>query len=70
MATPFVQGRLRDKYLKVIIDTACAHCGRPMRIHLDSAMRFDVDESDAEPLLFEPDVDWRTFKGANILDAY
>lgn len=70
MATPFVQGRLRDKYLKVIIDTACAHCGRPMRIGLDSAMQFNIEGSDAEPLVFEPDVDWRTFTEANILDAY
>jgi len=70
MATPFVQGRLRSERLSVRIETECAHCARPIHIALDSAMRYSVEEAGAEPLVFEPQVNWETFTEPNIIHAY
>lgn len=70
IATPFVQGRLRDEQLSVTIETACGHCGRSMRITVGSDMQFSVHDEDASPLVFMPHVDWSTFAEPNIIDAY
>jgi hypothetical protein len=37
---------------------------------LESDLEWSVEESDANPLVFEPDVDWGHFKGANIIHDY
>jgi hypothetical protein len=65
-----VQGRLRREYLSVVIDTACGHCGRPLQIGLDSELRYHVTDPEAEPLVFEPQVNWATFTEPNIIHAY
>jgi len=65
-----VQGRLRGKKLSVEVESECAHCGKVLHISVDSELNSQVREKDAEPLLFEPDVDWETFKGANIINDY
>jgi len=70
VAAPFVQGRLREEYLMVAIETRCAHCGEAMHIDLDSELKYRVREKDARPLMFEPRVDWDTFEEPNILHAY
>ena len=46
------------------------HCGKALHISVDSELNSQVREKDAEPLIFEPDVDWNTFKGANIINDY
>lgn len=70
MATPFVQGRLREESLSVSIRTECAHCGRPMRIEVDSELRCRVEDAGAEPLVFQPQINWATFSEPNIIAAY
>ncbi len=70
MATPFVQGRLREVPLAVEIRTACAHCGQPLQLTVDGDMRYHVQTAGAEPLIFEPDVNWETFTEPNIIHAY
>lgn len=70
MATPFVQGRLRNKRLSIEIETACAHCGRGLHLTVNSDMEWSVKEKDAQPLLFEPEVDWQHFEGPNIIGDY
>lgn len=67
MAAPFVEGRLRDELLRVEIATECAHCHEPMRIRVDSELRY---ECDGAPMLFEPRVDWSTFTEPNIINRY
>ena len=57
MATPFVQGRLRDEDLKAVIDTECAHCGRPLRLEIDSHLDHWVHTEGASPLVCTPFVD-------------
>jgi hypothetical protein len=70
MATPFVQGRLRKEEVSVAIRTACAHCDRPLHITVDSELRHHVDQEGAQPLVFEPHINWQTFAEPNIINAY
>jgi hypothetical protein len=73
VATPFVQGRLRDENLVVEIESACAHCGREIRLTVDSEMHWSIQKSGisgAQPLLFTPEVDWQHFEEPNITRAY
>lgn len=70
MATPFVQGRLRDERLSVEVETECAHCGQELHLTLDSELRWSIKESDANPLVFMPDVDWEHLTGPNIINDY
>jgi len=65
-----VQGRLRHENLSVEIVTACAHCGQPLHITLDSELRWSIQELDASPYVFMPDIDWSHFTEPNIIDAY
>ena len=65
-----MQGRLRDGYLAVSIETECAHCGQPLHISVDSDLKYRVVDKDASPLVFEPRVDWETFTKPNIIDDY
>ena len=65
-----MQGRLRQEYLAVTIETVCAHSGRPMRIALDSDMKLSAVDEGAEPRVFMPQVDWAHFSEPNIIDAY
>lgn len=67
---PFVQGRLRDEQLSVEIETKCAHCNQGLHLTLDSELHWSVREHDANPLVFEPDVDWQHFEGPNIIHDY
>jgi len=54
----------------VEVETACAHCGRELHLTLDSELSWSVNEDGADPLLFEPDVDWKRFDKPNIIDDY
>jgi hypothetical protein len=70
MATPFVQGLLRDSDLTVEIKTVCAHSKKPMQITVDQHLNFTVIEGGPQPLVFEPDIDWSTFSEPRIIDGY
>ncbi len=65
-----MQGRLRSQNLRVRIDSECHHCSRPLAIEVDDNLRWRVLSPGAAPLLFEPDVDWDTFHGPNIIHHY
>jgi hypothetical protein len=70
VATPFVQGRLRESALSVEIISSCAHCGDPIRLEVDSELNIQVIEGGPKPLVFEPEIDWSTFAEPNIINAY
>ena len=70
MATPFVQGRLMDEHLVVKIESECDHCGRRLDIVIDSEMKIRSVSADAEPMVFQPDVNWALFDEPNIIHAY
>lgn len=65
-----MQGRLRQANLFVTISTECAQSKRPMQFIVDSHMNYQVKEGGPEPLVFSPDVDWKSFADPNIIDAY
>jgi len=65
-----VQGQLRREPLTFAIETACAHCDRPLHIEIDSKLRYSVVEQDAEPLVFAPMVDFSRLKDLSIIDAF
>ena len=65
-----MQGRLRNEPLTVTISTRCAHCGQPLHLVVDHELRSHVEETKAEPLIFEPQLDWASFKEPNIVHAY
>ena len=70
MATPFVQGRLTDNYLEIKIKTECACCGRGLEIVVSSDMKIVSVSEGAEPMVFQPHVDWVGFNEPNIIHAY
>ena len=70
MATPFVQGQLRREPLSVLIETECGHCGQPLHLRVDHELRYEVQESDAAPMIFAPTVDFERLKDPSIIDAF
>lgn len=65
-----MEGRLRQKPLRIDIRTKCAHCAREIAISVDSELRYDVAQKDARPMVFEPRLDWSVFRGPNIIHDY
>ena len=73
-----MQGRLRNAYLTVTINTRCAYSGDPLQIELDSQLKYRVLQETAgqvagqftPPMVFMPHVDWEAFRDPNIIDAY
>jgi len=65
-----VQGQLLKTYLSVEIKTECAHCSQPLHITLDSELKYHVNNEGAEPLVFEPHVNWQEFTDPSIINAY
>ena len=70
MATPFVQGRLRNERIAFEIDTECGHCGEPIHLTVNEERACQVGDSGQSPLMFEPVVNWEGFSGPHIIDAY
>jgi hypothetical protein len=70
IATPFVQGQLRDEKLDCMIISKCAQSGRTLHIEIDSELNYKVQEADAAPLLSVPMVDFSELKDPSIIDAF
>ena len=65
-----MQGHLRNERLAVELTTDCTHCGQELHLTLDSELNWSVKESNANPLVFEPEIDWEHFEGPNIIGDY
>jgi hypothetical protein len=65
-----VQGRLRNEYVSVKIETKCGHCDQAIHFTIDSNMQVSIREEHATPLVFMPDVDWTNFAERTIIDTY
>jgi hypothetical protein len=67
---PFVQGQLRGEDLSFRIESECGHCGRPLHIEIDSALRSLVVEDGATPLIQVPMVNFDKLEDPSIIDAF
>jgi hypothetical protein len=65
-----VQGQLRKENLIFTIQTECAHCGKEIRIEMDSQLNYSVSEPNARPLIFVPMVDFGKLEDPSIIDAF
>ena len=65
-----MQGQLRQEHLSVAIQTTCAHCGQPLRIEVDSELKYLSVEAGAEPLVFAPLVNFSRLADPSIIDAF
>ena len=70
IATPFVQGRLREKTLSTITGTKCGHCARQIEVEIDSELNYRVISSEADPLIFIPIVNFAKLAEPSIIDAF
>jgi hypothetical protein len=49
-----VQGGLRKQYISATVTSECAYCHQPMRIEIDSELKFTVKEKGTRPVVFAP----------------
>lgn len=70
IATPFVQGRLRRRWLESTLTTECAHCAEPLEVAVDSELGIQVLTPGARPLISSPFVNFRRLKDKHIIDAF
>ena len=65
-----MQGQLRQEKLSFLVETECAHCGKPIHIEIDSDLKYKVLEPGANPLVFVPNVNFATLKDPSIIDGF
>ena len=55
--------------IEVTIESECGHCGEPLRLVIDSELRYRVDGG-GRPMVFVPLVDVEKLKAPNIIDDF
>jgi len=65
-----VQGQLRKENLSFTLETQCAHCGKAIRIEIDSELKYSIADPLARPLIFVPMVNFSTLEDPSIIDAF
>ena len=70
MATPFVQGRLRDEALSFEINSECACCGTPIHITMRHDLTYNLGEPERSPMFYVPMVDFTKLKAPSIIDDF
>ena len=56
--------------MSISVETQCAHCGKAMRLEIDSEMNCRAGDRGCRPLVFVPDIDLGRLKDPNIIDAF
>jgi hypothetical protein len=67
---PFVQGQLTGREVAAVIDTACAHCSRPMRIEISSKLCYRVTTAEADPVISVAFVNFKRLRDPSIVHAF
>lgn len=65
-----MQGKLRNEYLTVQIETECAQSSRPMKIEIDSNLSYKTEVAGCEPVIFVPDLDLFNLEDDSIIDSF
>jgi hypothetical protein len=56
--------------MAAVIRTRCARTGRGLTLDIDTEGTVTAREKEADPLLFEPEIDWEHFEKPHILDDF
>ena len=70
IATPFVQGHLRNEPVSITVETRCEHCEEPMTLEIDSDMNITAVQAGAKPMVFSPDVEVLDIEAPTIVDDF
>ncbi len=70
MATPFVQGRLRNEALSFEIRTECACCSRRIGFTMRHDLSYTLHDLESSPMFFMPIVDFTKLKAPGIVDDF
>lgn len=70
MATPFVQGKLRDGPLSFDVESECACCKKPIRFTMRHDLSFTLADSSSDPVFFVPMVDFTRLKAPSIIEDF
>ena len=70
MATPFVQGKLRNEALSFEIRTECVCCGRRIGFTMRHDLSYTLHEPESSPMFFMPMVDFTKLKAPSIVDDF
>lgn len=65
-----MQGKLRNQPMSFVIESHCAHSGRPIRIELDNGLNLLSVESGADPYIFIPSIDLSNIAEESIIDVF
>jgi hypothetical protein len=65
-----VQGFLKNKELKVKIETECACCKEPLVIEIESSMKYRVLTNNAAPVAFAPMVNFDKLNEPSIINSF
>lgn len=65
-----MQGQLTGQELAAVIDTACAHCSRPMQIEISSRLGYRVTTTEADPVISVPFVNFKRLRDPSIIHAF
>ena len=70
MATPFVQGKLRNESLSFEVRTECACCGERIGFSMKHDLSYRLDEPQSSPMIFFPIIDLTKLKASSIVDDF
>jgi hypothetical protein len=56
--------------MSVSVVSECALSKRPMHMEIDSDMNCTCEDRYCSPVIFVPDVDFKSLKDPNIIDAF
>ena len=65
-----MQGRLRNEYLSITVETRCGHCGKPFSLEIDSDLNYRVLDANIHPLVYAPLIDIAKLDDPNIIDGF
>ena len=65
-----MQGQLTGRELTAVIETACAHCSRPIRVEVTGSLAYRVTTPGAAPVISVPLVNFKRLKDPSIIHAF
>ncbi len=65
-----MQGQLISRELTAVIDTACAHCSRPIQVEVTSSLGYRVHTPEAAPVISVPLVNFKRLEDPSIIHAF